>query len=232
MKRSFEIIEKFYKSVISGENLLNLPEDRLSIYKSLVFNNIEDTCSKAFPITKRLLGNWEDLIKDFLKNYKFTTPYLWEVPKDFINYLKSVSFFENKYFLYELMIYEWIEIEIFNEDLPVYDGNFNWYEKYRISNSARIFHFHYPVHKISSLKDIEKLKGDYFLIVYQNPENFEVEYLEITPFLYEILSNLSKEQVIDLSRKLLHKYQVNFEDILAQLEKFFKLLSKNKIIIK
>ncbi len=232
-RKSFEIMEKFYKSIISRENLLNLPEDRLSVYQSLVFNNIEDTCSKAFPIAKTFLKeDWEKLIKNFIKNYKFTTPYLWEVPKDFIKYLEKINFFKNREFIYDLMIYEWIEIEVFNEDLPAFNEKFNWCEKYRISNSAKILSFKYPVHKINKVKDIKELKGSYFLIIYQNPENYEIEYLEITPFLYQILERLSENYVIDVAKEIANKYGINFENISNQLEEFFKLLSKNKIITK
>ncbi len=231
--KSFDILEKFYKSLILGENFLNLPENRLSLYQTLVFNNIEDTCSKAFPITKKILKeNWGSLIRDFLKNHKFFSPYLWEVPKDFISYLENKGFFKDKRFLYELMVYEWVEMEVFNEDLPVNQRQLNWYEKYKISNTAKLLNFKYPVHKISKIgiEQIEKHEGSYFLIIYQNPENYEVEYLEITSFLYEVLSSLD-DTLFKNTSKICDKYGVSFEEIAPQLEEFFKLLIKNKIIV-
>ena len=231
--KSFDILEKFYKSLILGENFLNLPENRLSIYQTLVFNNIEDTCSKAFPITKEILKeDWDGLIKDFLKNHKFSSPYLWEVPKDFISYLENKGFFKNKRFLHELMVYEWVEMEVFNEDLPINKRQLSWYEKYKISNTAKILNFKYPVHKISQIgiEKIDEYEDSYFLIIYQNPENYEVEYLEITPFLYEVLSSLD-DTLFKSASKVCSKYGVSFEEISPQLEEFFKLLIKNKIIV-
>ncbi len=230
--KSFEILEKFYKSLILGENLLNLPENRLSIYQSLVFNNIEDTCSKAFPIARQLLNDeWDNLIKDFLKNHKFSSPYLWEIPKDFIFYLKNKDFFKGKELIYDLMVYEWTEMEVFNEDLPAVQKEFNWYENYKISNSARILDFKYPIHNISKMEmeEIENLKGNYFLIIYQNPENYEVEFFEITPFLYEILNNL-KTNLFDVVSDVCEKYGINFEEVSPKLERFFEILIKNRII--
>ena len=231
-KKSFEIMEKFYKSLIYGENLLNLPKDRLSVYQTLVFNNIEDSCSRAFPITKGILiDSWEEIMKDFLKNHKFSSPYLWEVPKEFIKFLKDRNFFKNKEFLYELMIYEWIEIELFNEDLPISKRDFNWYANYKITNSARIFNFKYPVHTIQQIgiENIEKFKGNYFLIIYQNPENNEVEFFEISQFLYDILNNLDNK-LFDTVSKICNKYNLNFEDVILKLEEFFELLLRNRIL--
>jgi hypothetical protein len=231
--KSFEIIEKFYKSVVFEGNLLNLPENRLKIYQNLVFNNIEDTCSKAFPISKKILKDkWDDLIEEFIKSWKFETPYLWETPKDFINFLEKKGFFKENLFLKDLMMYEWVEVEVFNEDVAEQNVDFNWNLKYRISPSARILIFNYPVHKISNinLEEIESIKGKYFLIVFQNPENFEVEYLEITEFLWEIIKNIQNDTLINIVKKTCEKFSVKFEDLKESLEDFFMYLLSNKIV--
>ncbi len=231
-KRSFDILEKFYRSVVFDENIFNLPEERLSIYRNLVFNNIEDTCSKAFPIAKLFLNKkWEKLISEFLKKHKFTSPYLWEVPKEFIDFLYTKNFFQDKPLLKEIMLYEWIEIELFNEDIPVMESEFSWYRVYRFSNTARLFSFDYPVHRVSELENLELHRGKYYLIIYQNPENNNVEYLEITKFLFQILEKINSGKILDITNKVCNLYNMTFESVSEKLKDFFYVLLKNKIIV-
>ncbi len=226
--KEFEIQKEFFKNLISG--------DKYSIYREIVFNNIDDTCSKAFPIAKSLLKEkWNKLIEDFIRFAEFRTPYLWEIPCEFIDFLKRKKVAE-KYgidFLYDLLRYEWVEIELFNRDLPKGSSEFGWNKKTFLSHTASLEKFEYPVHRIGdlSLGDLKDLKGEYFLIIYTSPEDYEVSYFQITEFLYDILKRLENKTMIEVVEEVSESYNVDLQEIVEDLENFFITLCKEKILI-
>lgn len=229
-----EIIEKFYISIRSDKNLLNLPEKNLSVYRDLLINSVYQVCSSAFPLTKKFVGEeWDHLISDFFNNFKFSSPYLWHVPKQFLEYLDKKDFFKKRDYLKDLMLYEWIEIEIFNKDLPVNESQFDLDRKYILSSSAEIVVFSYPVHEISYIgfTGFKEKKGKYYLIIYQSPYNYEVEYIKITPFLYDLVKGLQEYPLHKTLEHISDAYSIDINQISYQVEKFVKLLLKNRILI-
>ncbi len=226
--KEFEIQREFFKNLISG--------DKYSIYREIVFNNIDDTCSKAFPIARSVLKEkWNRLIEDFIRSAEFRTPYLWEIPREFINFLQRKKVAE-KYgieFLYDLLRYEWIEMELFNQDLPKGSSQFGWDKKMFLSHTALLERFEYPVHRIGdlSLDDLKNLRGKYFLIIYTSPKDYEVSYFQITEFLYDILKRSGNKTMIEVVNEVSESYNVDLQEIIEDLENFFITLCKEKILI-
>ncbi len=226
--KEFEIQREFFKNLISG--------DKYSIYREIVFNNIDDTCSKAFPIARSVLKEkWNMLIEDFIRSAEFRTPYLWEIPREFINFLQRKKVAE-KYgieFLYDLLRYEWIEMELFNQDLPKGSSQFGWDKKMFLSHTALLERFEYSVHRIGdlSLDDLKNLRGKYFLIIYTSPKDYEVSYFQITEFLYDILKRSGNKTMIEVVNEVSESYNVDLQEIIEDLENFFITLCKEKILI-
>ncbi|SNZ03172.1 hypothetical protein SAMN06265182_0312 [Persephonella hydrogeniphila] len=229
-----KIIEEFYKSVKEGGNPLSLPEEGLEIYRNLIRHTVYEFLSSVFPLTKKITEDkWEDLIESFVSSQNFTSPYLQDLPFHFIEYIEKKDVFKDEEYLKDLLRYEWLEVEIFNQDVPLKESEFSWQNTYRLSNSARAVVFQYPVHHISQIgiTSFKHKKGRYNLIIYQNPESFEVEYIQLTDFLYEILNSLESGNLYKISTEISVKYSVNLELISNHMEKFFKTLIKNRIII-
>ncbi len=231
--KEFEIQRDFIKSIMNDD----ISDERLKIYKLLVYNNIEDTLTKAFPITKKFLENhWENIVETFIKEHPLNTPYLWELPADFIAFVKAENL-PDKYnipFLLELLEYEWIEIEIFNKDLPENQSEFSWDKRFFLSSTAILKSFQYPVHRLGSIteKDLIKHKGNYHLVIYLSPEDYEVSYIEITDFLYDLLSKISEDKLLKVSTDILNRYNYHPDtEIFSKLENFFKMLIEEKIIV-
>ena len=226
--KEFEIQKEFIEKVINDRNG--------SIYGKLVFNNIENTCSKAFPIGKSLIKDrWETLIEEFIKNASFSTPYLWEIPKEFIDFCrkKDIGKIIGAEYLYDLLKFEWLEIELFNTDFPNKSSEFSWDKKMFISKTASLQTFEYPVHRLGSLSldELEHYKGKYYLLLYNSPEDLEISYFEITPFLYEFLSVVGTDTNLSILKKLSEKYGIHYEEILKELEEFLVLLVKEKVLV-
>ena len=93
-------------------------------YRRLVYNIIEGTILRAFPLTKKLLGedNLITCIDHFFSSYKCQSTEVWKLPFEFYEYYSENEWpikFEFP-FLKELLYYEWLEIEIFMmEDLAI-----------------------------------------------------------------------------------------------------------------
>ena len=47
---------------------------RLTVYRDLIFNNIESLLGGAFPVIKKVLNNhWPELVREFLVDYQSST---------------------------------------------------------------------------------------------------------------------------------------------------------------
>jgi hypothetical protein len=229
-----EIIEKFFISIRKYENPLNLPEDRLEIYRELVRYSINDLFSSVFPLTEKIAGEkWKKVINAFILDCDLSSPYFQDLPLQLIEYINTKNFFKNEEYIKDLLKYEWLEMEIFNQDIPVEESDFRWENIYRISGSAKLAVFKYPVHHIAKIgiSAFKNKKGRYNLIIYQNPESFEVEYIQLTDFLYEILDRLEENSLYEISVSISKKHSIEFDLIADHLKKFFQVLIKNKIII-
>ncbi len=229
--KEFKIQKKFLKEITDFSRKTDF-----SLYRKLVYNNINDTCSKAFPITKSLLKKrWSELIEEFIKEAEFRTPYLWEIPKEFIEFCKrkKVSEVYNIPFLYDLLEFEWIEIELFNRDIPKEETEFNWNRKLFLSNSSQLKVFNYPVHRIGDipLEDLKNYKDKYYLILYVSPEDYEVSYFQITQFLYDILNIAGSASMLEIVKKVSKAYSVELKDIIDELENFFLMLCRERILV-
>ena len=230
-KETIRIYDSFFKSLFSEKNITNLPTQKIELYRELIFNNIEGILSACFPITQRYLEvKWEKLIKDFIKDSSLQSPYLSDITEEFYNYMQQK---ENSEFIENLMRYELIELEVFNEDIPVEKAEFNLENRYTLSSSSSIEYFEYPVHKISQigLNNIKEKKNNYFLIIFQHPDSNEVEYIEITPVLYEFLGEITQNNFEKSLKKLTEKYNLPYEDSFTMLKRFTKYLIDMKILV-
>ncbi|WP_151192766.1 DUF2063 domain-containing protein [Cysteiniphilum sp. JM-1] len=181
----------------AAKDIPNINHEQMEIYQNLIYNNINNTLKRAFPVSVSILSKeqWRILTLGFLAHYESKSPYFYDLPKQFVEYINTLEKLPWS-FLHELMHYEWVELDI---ELSVEsERNPDSHAHYMTNNSTRVLVYRYPVHQIS--KDFTPEKpplNPTFLVVYRNL-NFKVLFMEVNLLSAHLLELLMTEpQSID-----------------------------------
>lgn len=117
---SFQQTQRAFAQIIRDPKKSKVPRGinnrGVSIYQSLVFNNIEACLIACFPTMRAVLGKrqWTALVRDFLSCHRCQTPLFREVPNEFLEFLcVTRGLVSGDYpFLLELAHYEWVELAL------------------------------------------------------------------------------------------------------------------------
>lgn len=138
--------------------LRGVDRQRLQIYRSLVFNNIETAVSACFPILSGILGKrrWRKLTREFLATHRCATPYLRQIPDEFLQFLQRECQTGTAYpdFTLELAHYEWIELALststLDQAMPDHDADGDLLDGVPLLNPVMVnLTCRYPVHRLS-----------------------------------------------------------------------------------
>lgn len=155
-----------------------MDDQRMGIYRELIYNNIESFIANVFPVLRSLLsdGHWHLMVRDFIHRHRCQTPYFLEISEEFLQYLmQERSLCEgDPAFLLELAHYEWIELALdVNEAIipaiSAYPTEL-LLSKPRVSPLAICLSYQYPVHNIS-LRNQPSVPELTQLVVYRNRED-------------------------------------------------------------
>jgi hypothetical protein len=168
-------------------------EKNIKHYRRLVFNNVYDSISSAYPITKKLLGKnkWKKLVQRFFSSQKIQSPQIWYMPKEFKNYVlkEELKLLTNYSFLPDLLQFEWLEIEVFMmPDEPIAFSSVA--NLYYINPEIRLIKVDYPIHLKKAKKITEHDKGNYFISLHRNRETGVVEFTNLSIPFVDVLENL------------------------------------------
>jgi len=166
-------------------------------YRELIFNIVWDSIISAYPIFSDFLGEqmMKELINDFFMKHKCQTYKVWEIPKEFKDYLieNNKAIIKKYPFLPDLLLFEWMEIELFMmEDIefPSFDDTGNIEDKIILNPEIHILTLEYPVHK-KHPREISKIdKGYFFLLLNRHPNTKKVIFYEINMLVVKILESL------------------------------------------
>ncbi len=189
--------------------------DRLKIYQDLFFTNINTLLSGMFPVAQDILGEsaWSKLIRAFMVHHKAKTPLFLELGEEFLAFIQhsielGADWVQNvpAYFL-SLCHYEWVEIavDISEGEAPdpsAAEGDSVLLGTPRLSPTAVVLHYTYPVHQVSKTNASPE-PVDTFLVVYRN-RALEVCFIELKRLAFQLLSSL--QQGIGLSGRDLVAY--------------------------
>ena len=176
--------------------------DRIKHYRRLVFGIIKDSLETAYPLTQQLLTNteWESLCYDFFNEHKCQHPQLWRMPEDLCNYVLNHRhpLTERFPFLTDLLLMEWIEIEIYmHKDIETdfRKGNSPSPGKLVINPVSKVQHFNYPVHLKNASTITKQDYGNYFLSMHRELSNFKVIFTSISPLHARLLEILKQKRL-------------------------------------
>lgn len=135
-----------------------IPEQRMALYGSLLYNKFDDSLSACFPVTRALLGpvRWRQLLKAFIARHRCLSPYYRQIPDEFLFYLQHErDDAGDPLYLAELAHFEWIEMLLAIDDaepLP-FDAapESGWLDARPVfAPVIRLLHYAYPVQRIGA----------------------------------------------------------------------------------
>ncbi|WP_320035748.1 putative DNA-binding domain-containing protein [Halarcobacter sp.] len=201
----------------------------IATYQKLVFQRYEEVLRNSFPLFIKEVDEklFEDSIKKFMIETP-STPFLWKVPKDYIKFVKKNKLFENHKYLYELLYFDWIEIEIYMKEYSFSkQKKFSYKDTYKLSKSARIKKFKYDI-----LNKEYTIKRENFVVIYYDFESNEVIYREINPLIYELLDRLNKKQTIGkILKEICIENEIDFKEAKKLLKEPLVELLLNKVFL-
>lgn len=223
MSSSLQRMQNAFSHAVRGHKQTDSPEfdeRRLAIYQRLLLNNLNEVISPCFPVLLSILPAdiWWNILKDFLKHHRVTTPVFHELPLFMVEYLKHhpVADFP---FAHQLAHYEWIELEV---ELSEPDktqsetGTVSLLEQvWRLANTARLLEYNYEVDKIGQNYQPQEAVKTY-LLVYQIEG--EVAFLKLNELSYQLLSMMLNESMSarDIIHLLCETYpQLNETDLIS-----------------
>jgi hypothetical protein len=217
--------------------LIGIKEKGIRYYRQLIFNIIWDGVSNAYPITTDFLGeeSMKNIVNDFFQHHRCQTFQVWQMPMEFKDYViqNRQDLIQQYPFLPDLLLFEWMEIEIFmmpDEEYPDYSEKGNILKDKLILNpEIQILNLQYPVHVYHPQKIKENQKGNYFVLIHRHPEDKDVLFSDISEMSVKVLEHLS-EQPLSFS-ELCEQMPVESLSLKTELRKFLVKGMESRFIL-
>ncbi|MDF1881307.1 putative DNA-binding domain-containing protein [Sulfurimonas sp. MAG313] len=181
------------------------PRNPIRIYKELVHYRFVEVLKNAMPDFCDILGSkrLDTLIFDFIQS-KPRSPFIWQVPSLFMNFLLDFNKVDDISFASDLMWFESIEVELL---MGAYeepqDDFFSWDENFSLSMSTRTKILNHAVNQ-----DDYTYLEEHPLLMYYHFDEASVYFQEITPFMFIFLSDLENMLPSEALLSVCKRYQV------------------------
>ncbi len=227
--------EKPWQSFLNtpeGQSLSGCDRARLFLYEELLFASVEDTLSSLFPVTYHFLKpEWNSLVEKYRRQFPNRSFQLYHVAQDFPEFVQGLSGYMKKYpFLWDLALYEWLEIEVLNQEddplpsdlQPGFPAEPSMLSVFMpVLNPIRRQHtFQYPIPAILTEASRREEVGQGFdaftldgqpvqpiettMLIYRDPETFKARFFNLTPLTGALIEVMAEHQSYEVSFKLIH----------------------------
>ncbi len=171
-------------------------------YRQMVYNVVDDSLCSAYPLTRQLLSaeDWGKTVHTFFSSHACQSPALWRMPLEFYEYVKeNETALLHKYpCLGDLLLYEWIEIEVFmmdDEYVPFTLNGAIETDALVLNPACILQYFQYPVYT-KKVTDISAADcSHYFMLTYRHAETTIVGFMEIAPMFARMIELLSENNL-------------------------------------
>ena len=223
-----EVQDRFFDIITNQKN--NTPSNAFKVYQKLVYYRYSEIITSTFiQYCKNLSqGELDKTIFEFMKNPP-KTEFVWKIANDYRKFVKKQKYFEDKKYMYELLYFDWIEVEIYMKEYKEKKvKDLSWNNKYKLSKSARIKKFKYDV-----INGNYEEKREHFLIIYFDFNQNEVLYREINEVIYALIKKLDKKTTIkSVLKELCKDNDINYKEAKTLLLEPLNELVLNKALIK
>jgi len=203
LRKSTIVAQNKLGNYVRNGNLVEIEganSTRLHHYCRLVFNVIFDTLSSAYPIVRKELGpNWKELVDRFFSSCDCRNYQVWRMPKEFLDYVVQgeKALLQKVPFLSDLLLFEWIEIELYSEEdigLKGYSTKGDWEtDKIVLNPHHRVIKLEYPVYS-KNYDSMISLKGTYYLLVLRDLNELKVRFFELSPLFAQAIMQVEKNE--------------------------------------
>ena len=182
----------------------------IGVYQKLVYTRYEEVIKNSMPLLIDEISH-NELEKSIIKFMKdtSTTPFVWQIPNDYRKFVKKNKIFDDKKYLYELMYYDWVEIEIYMKEYKLKEQKrFSYKKSYTLSQSSRIKRFKYDI-----IGNEYSSKRENFLVIYYDFTTNDVLFREINQLIYELFKRLNKKQSIgEVLKEICKENDIDFKE--------------------
>jgi hypothetical protein len=196
-----------------------IEERRLSIYRDLFFNGIDNLLAGNFPVIRRTLGDdaWRALVRRFYAGHRCRTPLFTEIGREFVQYLEGRD--DVPPWLHELAHYEWVELalQISDEPLPPHDPGGDPLEgRPVLSPLAWALAYCWPVPRIGPEFQPDVPPDAPTLLLVRRDAAGDVRFSELSPLVFRLLQLLEDPSTASGREALRHlASEANAEDAAA-----------------
>ncbi|MBT3812648.1 MAG: DUF2063 domain-containing protein [Gammaproteobacteria bacterium] len=242
----FKAKQAEFSNYIRDPTAFPCPEDvkpeRMQMYRSLFFNNVESFLSSNFPVLRKIFNDnqWQRLTQDFFAHHPSTTPYFSEIPEEFIAYLQNEreTIADDYPFMLELAHYEWVEMALsISQEETTATGTqtiADFSQTISLSPLAWPLAYQFPVHKISpDYLPLQAPEQPYYLVVYRDSDD-QVNFIELSIMSYFLLHTLQEQQTINIADCLSKILPENSDESLesSAIEAIQQFVNKQIILIR
>ncbi|WP_288739961.1 putative DNA-binding domain-containing protein [uncultured Rheinheimera sp.] len=183
----------YLRSPEQNEKPADVTQERLDVYRELLFNNVSGFVSSAFPVLKSLYMEqaWQQKLKLFFSLYRCENPFFLSIAQSFLDFLQKQYQLQNHdpVFMLELAHYEWLELELATCKAQGGPGLTDVKRQaLQLSGLVSVQAYQYPVHKICA--EFQPTEPEVsFLLIYRNQED-EITFValnQLTTLLLQLL---------------------------------------------
>lgn len=202
--------------------LQGVTSGRVEHYRRLVYNVVEDSIATAYPVTKSFLDGeeWDGIVHDFFSHHKCSSAQVWKMPHEFYGYITDIEhpLLTAYPFLADLLWFEWLEVELFlMEDIetaPYRNSGDLLTDSLVLNPESTVISFSYPVHKTPPADIHDTDKGQYYVLMFRQPDTGSVQFFEMSLFFAWLLEQLEEKgnTVSELLEQATELFGVSKED--------------------
>lgn len=181
-------------------------EQRMAIYRQIVFNNFMTSVSACFPVLQQILGKrqFKKLVRLCFAQHHFSSPLFRDIPLAFVHYLQSLDLAALTLppFTAQLAHYEWAELYVSNlsdlSDLSgvaqtdlLPDGTSLLSCPLRMNPAHALLAYDYPVHLLSKKYAPTQATPTYLCLVSGRQQ--KVSFIQLNQTTYLLLQLLQAQ---------------------------------------
>lgn len=222
-------------------NIPGTKQEGIARYRTMIYNVVNDSLTTAYPLAKKLITaeEWDLVVQQYFSTHACESPYLWKMPFEFFEYVKETEreLLAKYPCLGDLLLYEWVEIEVFMmDDIEVsYSKNGSVKSDALVLNPSCILqYFQYPVYSKTAAEISSDDQGHYFMLTHRNPETHFVRFLEVAPMFARMIELLDEKALTidELANQFSAESAIEITpDIKSNIDSFFQKCLTNGIIL-